>query len=56
MGIAMAWDDARRRLMLRLADGSRMRPPLARDFEAWLVPEKADRAVHFVGESVDVRF
>ena len=52
----MAWDDARRRLAIRLADGSRMRPPLAREFEVRLVPEKATRAVRFVGEPVDVRF
>jgi alpha-glucosidase (family GH31 glycosyl hydrolase) len=56
MGIEMAWDDARRRLTLRLADGSRLRPPLARDFEVRLVPDKATRAVRFSGEPVEVRF
>jgi alpha-glucosidase/alpha-D-xyloside xylohydrolase len=56
MGIEMAWDDVRCRLAIRLADGSRMRPPLAREFEVRLVPEKATRTVRFVGEPVDVRF
>jgi alpha-glucosidase/alpha-D-xyloside xylohydrolase len=56
MGIEMAWDDARHRLTLRLANGSRMRPPPARDFEVRLVPEKATRAVRFVGEPVEVEF
>ena len=52
----MAWDDARRRLTLRLADGSKMRPPLTRDFEVRLAPDKAARTVRFVGEPVDVGF
>ena len=56
MGIAIAWDDARRRLVLRLADGSRMRPPLARDFAVRLAPDKATRAVRFVGEPVGLQF
>ena len=56
MGIEMAWDDARRRLTLRLAAGSRVRPPLPRDFEVRLVPEKATRAVRFIGQPVEVQF
>ena len=38
MGIAMTWDDKQRRLSLRLADGSRMRPPLERRIEVHLAP------------------
>ena len=53
-GIEMAWDDARRRLTLRLAEGSKMRPPLTRDFEVRLATDKAARTVRFVGEPVDV--
>ena len=41
MGIELAWDDRGRRLTLRLADGSRMRPPLERRIEVRLVPEKS---------------
>ena len=56
MGIEMAWDDARRRLTLRLADGSRTRPPLPRHFVVRMVTEKATRAIRFVGEPVAVKF
>ena len=56
MGIEMEWEDDPRRLTLRLAEGSRMRPPLARDFEVRLVTEKATHAVRFVGTPIDVRF
>lgn len=53
-GIEMSWDDARRRLTLRLADGSKMRPPLTRDFEVRLATDKAARRVRFVGAPVEV--
>jgi hypothetical protein len=43
-------------LTLRRADGSRKRATLACDFEVRLVPEKATRAVRFVGAPVDVGF
>jgi alpha-glucosidase/alpha-D-xyloside xylohydrolase len=56
IGIEMTWDEARHQLVLRLADGSRMRRPLAIDFEVRLVPEKAARAVRFVGKPVAIRF
>lgn len=56
MGIEMAWDDARRRLTLRLADGSRTRPPLPRHFVVRMVTEKATRAIRFVGVPVAVKF
>ena len=40
MGIDLAWDDRGRRLTLRLADGSRMRPPLERPIEVERIAEK----------------
>ena len=52
MGIRLHWDDARRRLSLRLAEGSRLRPPRKRTFEVRLVPEKATRTVVFRGEPI----
>jgi alpha-glucosidase/alpha-D-xyloside xylohydrolase len=56
MGIRMAWDDGRKRLTLKLAEGSKMRAPLARDFEVRLVPGKATRAVKFDGNPAEVQF
>jgi alpha-glucosidase/alpha-D-xyloside xylohydrolase len=56
MKIEMAWNDRGRRLTLRLADGSRMLPPLRRNIEVRLVPDKATRAVIFEGRPVEVQF
>jgi alpha-glucosidase (family GH31 glycosyl hydrolase) len=36
MGVRMAWEDGRRALTMRLADGSRMLPPMRRSFEVKL--------------------
>ncbi len=54
MGVQMAWTDRRRALTLRVADGSRMLPPLRRDFVVKL--GDATRRVAFDGHSVEVRF
>lgn len=56
MGIALAWNDAQRRLTLRLADQSRMRPAQAREFQVRIVSEQAAREVRFNGEPTDLRF
>jgi hypothetical protein len=56
MGVAMHWDDRGRRLLLRLADGSRMRPPLERRMEVRLAPAEASRTVVFSGEPVEARW
>ncbi len=56
MGVAMTWDDKQRRLSLRLADGSRMRPPLERRIEVRLAPAEPSRTVVFSGKPVEVRF
>jgi hypothetical protein len=56
MGSEISWADAHRRLTLRLANGSRTRPPLPRDFVVRLVPGKAIQWIRFAGEPVDVGF
>jgi alpha-glucosidase/alpha-D-xyloside xylohydrolase len=55
MGLHLEWNDAGRRLRLRLADGSRMRPPQPRLIDARLVPGKATRRLSFDGRPLDVR-
>jgi hypothetical protein len=51
----MAWIDSTRRLMLRLAPGSRMLPPARRPMEFRVAGEKANRSVVFAGAPIDVR-
>jgi alpha-glucosidase/alpha-D-xyloside xylohydrolase len=55
MGIQMAWNDRGRRLTLRLARGSKMLPPLRRNIEVRLIPDKATRKVVFEGRPVEVQ-
>jgi alpha-glucosidase (family GH31 glycosyl hydrolase) len=52
MGIDMDWNDARRRLSLRLASGSRQLPPLRRSIVAILAQET--RQITFGGHPVEV--
>jgi alpha-glucosidase (family GH31 glycosyl hydrolase) len=54
MGIQMEWNDGRRSLSLRLAPGSRMLPPLRRNFEVKL--GETVRPVPFDGSPVEVEF
>ncbi len=54
MGVRMTWDDRRRTLALRLADGSRMLPPLARRIDVRVAPEKTARAIVFDGRAMEV--
>jgi hypothetical protein len=56
MAMHMAWNDKGRRLMLRLAEGSRMLAPQRRRIEVRLAPEKTARAILFEGRPVLVRF
>jgi len=52
MGIQMAWDDARKRLHLRLAPGSRMLPPGHKDLVVdW---EGSRRPLRFTGKPVGI--
>lgn len=55
MGLAMRWDDRRRRLTLRLADGSRMRAPGPRRLRVRITGAAAPRDVTFTGQPVEVR-
>ena len=54
MGVQMSWDDRRRALSLGLANGSRMLPPLRRNFEVKL--GDLTRSVVFRGRPVQARF
>ena len=55
MRIQMDWQDAQRRLTLRLAPGSRMLPPGTRRFAVRLAGSTATRAVSFSGSPVNVQ-
>jgi alpha-glucosidase (family GH31 glycosyl hydrolase) len=54
MGIQMNWSDARRILTLRLAEGSRMLPPMRRKINVRLQEEV--HAVEFDGSKIEVKF
>jgi alpha-glucosidase (family GH31 glycosyl hydrolase) len=53
MGVAMNWNDKEHRLAIRLADGSRMRPPLERRIEIRVVPGAASQTVVFSGQPIE---
>ncbi len=55
MRVAMTWQDATRRLGLRLAPGSRMRPPALRQIDVRIAGEKTSRQLVFEGKPIDVR-
>jgi alpha-glucosidase (family GH31 glycosyl hydrolase) len=55
MGIRLDWDDRARRLGVRLADGSRMRPPLRRPIEVRIAQVKRTQSAVFTGEPVEIR-
>jgi alpha-glucosidase/alpha-D-xyloside xylohydrolase len=54
--MAVAWDDAARRLSMRLAPGSRMLPPADRQFRVRVAATKEEKSVAFAGKPVDVRW
>jgi len=55
MRLLLEWNDANRRLTLRLADGARMLPASPRRFQVRLAGRTATRAVTFNGEPVAVQ-
>ena len=55
MRIAMAWNDGTRRLTMRLAPGSRMRPPAHRQIDVRLAGQTRSQRVVFDGSPLDVR-
>jgi alpha-glucosidase (family GH31 glycosyl hydrolase) len=52
MGVEMTWNNAERRLALRLAPGSRMLQPARRTLDVRVAGEKATRTVVFTGRPV----
>ena len=55
MRVEMTWRDAARRLTLRLAPGSRMRPPLSRAVDVRVAGERGARRLTFDGRPIDVK-
>jgi alpha-glucosidase/alpha-D-xyloside xylohydrolase len=55
MGLRIEWHDASRRLRVRLAEGSRLRPPLRRPIEARVAGGKTTRNAVFEGKPIEVR-
>jgi alpha-glucosidase/alpha-D-xyloside xylohydrolase len=55
MKVAMAWNDATRRLSLRLAPGARMRPPARRPIEVRVAGSNAVQRVVFEGKPLEIR-
>jgi alpha-glucosidase/alpha-D-xyloside xylohydrolase len=56
MRIEMTWNDAARRLSIRLSPGSRMRPPAQRRIEVRIAGETTSpRQILFAGKPLDVR-
>jgi alpha-glucosidase/alpha-D-xyloside xylohydrolase len=55
MGLDMRWNDRERRLSLRLAAGSRMRPPVQRRLHVRLVGTQTTRDIVFNGNPTEVR-
>jgi alpha-glucosidase/alpha-D-xyloside xylohydrolase len=56
MGIRITWNEHKSRLSLRLAEGSRMLPPLRRNIEIRIVPSKAMHTAVFQGRAIEVQF
>jgi len=54
MGVRVEWRDAQRRLRLRLAEGSKLRPPLRRAIAARVVGTSGSRTLMFEGKPVEV--
>jgi alpha-D-xyloside xylohydrolase len=54
MGLQMSWKDSQRILTLRLAQGSKMLPPLRRNIEVKL--NETRRQVEFDGKPLEVHF
>jgi alpha-glucosidase/alpha-D-xyloside xylohydrolase len=55
MKLTMSWNDAARRLTIRLVPGSRMRPPFTRPIDVRLAGQKASQRIVFTGAPLDIR-
>jgi alpha-glucosidase (family GH31 glycosyl hydrolase) len=56
MRLSLVWEDAARTLTIRLAPGSRMRPPEERRFGVRVAGGQTTRSIAFRGDPVDVVF
>ena len=54
MGLSLRWEDRARRLSVRLAPGSRMRPPSPRDIAVRLAGSRASQHLRFAGRPLTV--
>ena len=55
MGLRMHWSDGQKRLTLRLADGSRMRPPSPRPIRVRVAGSQGTHEIVFDGKPIEVR-
>jgi alpha-glucosidase/alpha-D-xyloside xylohydrolase len=55
MRVNIAWNDRQRRLSMRLAPGSKMRPPAKRNLVVHVAGEKTEREAVFEGRAVEVK-
>ena len=56
MKIQINWNNTRRTLSLRLANGSKMLPPQQRKIEVRLAADKTTRQVVFAGRPIEIKF
>jgi alpha-glucosidase (family GH31 glycosyl hydrolase) len=56
MKIQLSWNDRQRRLVIRLANGSRMLPPRRRRIDIRVAPEKTMRTAVFEGRPIELQF
>jgi hypothetical protein len=54
MGIDLSWDDRAGRLSIKLAEGSRMRPPLERRIKLGRGRAQPARSAVFTGRAIDL--
>jgi hypothetical protein len=55
MRVIIAWNDAQRRLTMRLANGSKMLAPNKRNIEVRIVGQSGVKSVVFEGKPIDIR-
>jgi alpha-glucosidase/alpha-D-xyloside xylohydrolase len=55
MRVNIAWNDAQRRLTMRLANGSKMLAPNKRNIEVRIVGQSGVKSVVFEGKPIDIR-
>ena len=55
MGIDMSWRDTARVLTMRLAKGSRMRPPLRRSIEVRMIDSADTATITFAGRELTIK-